>query len=88
MHKLSYRSNINQRNHPKLFDDPIVASILPDLKSCDGHIRNLYKSMPVEEFMNSRNVNKIAKLMKIDSPENSEKTTPLCNETKFVVCNI
>ena len=84
---ISSRSNINRRNHPKLFDDPIMTSILPDLKSCDDHLRNLYESTSAEEFMNSPNVTKIAKLMKIVLPENSEKTTPLCNEKKFVVCN-
>ena len=64
-----------------------MASILPDLKSCDDHLRHLYKSMPIEEFMNSPNVTMIAKLMKTVLPDNSEKTTLLCNETKFVVCN-
>ena len=84
---LTARNNINKRHHPRLFDDDIMMTIMPDIKSCDDQLRSLYNSLPPEEFSNDANVRKLAKLMKIFLPENVEKVTLLSDADRFVLCN-
>uniref|UniRef100_A0A7S2K8C9 Uncharacterized protein n=1 Tax=Leptocylindrus danicus TaxID=163516 RepID=A0A7S2K8C9_9STRA len=85
---LMTRSNLNRRIHPALFvDDPVMQSIFPTISSCEESIRDMYSSLPAEQFENNANVTKVAKLMKLVIPAIDSKPTTLARNISFTLCN-
>ena len=79
-------SNLNRRNHPLLFSDPIMQSIFPAASSCEDAVQSLYDSMGDDAFVHDPSVTRVAKMIKLVYNSGMFRPLKLADNVNFVLC--